>query len=529
MPEAARPEGGLSPEQPRHRNTLLAAIAFVNGAVVMVVEIASARAMAPYFGGSLLVWSSVIGVTLGALALGYALGGRIADRSPRLEWLGAALGAGAFFTAGIPLWGGPLMLALMRLDLVAGILLASTLLLVPPLTAFGAVSPILVRRAAQTIEGVGRTTGNLFAISTLGGVVGALAAGLWLCPVLGTRMTCLAAASLAGLAALPCLLLRRRSHAAALVLLIGVGVPVVAGAVHLPVLSGAGVRIVHRADSISGQVRVVDFDERRALVVDGIGQSAIDRTTGVSYLEYTHLLSAPASGLPERGRVLILGLGGGSIARQILRARPDLRVTACELDEEIVRVARAHFDLPAACDVRIEDGRRLLRQMSNEGAAFEYVVIDLFSGEREPWYVFTREAFEEVRSTLAPGGLLGINFFGVCKPGDTRAIASLLSTLESAGFRSNLYPAQPEDPEGNIVLFSAIEAPPDPSIRIVLDRLSDAERSSVEASLSHPLRFEVDGPVNTDDRCELDLLLRPHHEAWRRAAGRQAQAGILTE
>lgn len=72
-------------------------------------------------------------------------------------------------------------------------------------------------------------------------------------------------------------------------------------------------------------------------------------------------------------------------------------------------------------------------------------------------------------------------------------------------------------------------APPDPGDRVAYDRLSAAERLFAEASFARPLHFEADGPVNTDDRCALDLLLRPHHEAWRRAVTRQVEARILAE
>src|SRR6187551_1429610 len=166
----------------------LAVAVFLSGAVLLGVEIAASRVLAPTFGSSLYVWGALIGVVLSGLALGYAIGGAVADRWPSPYLLVGAIALGAVLVLAIPLvdewvlervvsWDpGP------RLDpLVAAIALFG-----PMSVVLASVSPIAVKLAARDIDRLGRTAGRLFAISTAGSIAGTFATSFWLVPEYGT-------------------------------------------------------------------------------------------------------------------------------------------------------------------------------------------------------------------------------------------------------------------------------------------------------------------------------------------------------
>ena len=138
--------------------------------MLLGVEMAASRVLAPYFGNSLFVWAAIIGVILGGLATGYWLGGALADRFPSPLALAAVVGGGAVAVLAIPVLDRPVIERVLawdpgpRLDPV----LCAVLLFGPMSVLLSAVGPIAVRLQVQALPRVGRTAGRTFAISTAG-------------------------------------------------------------------------------------------------------------------------------------------------------------------------------------------------------------------------------------------------------------------------------------------------------------------------------------------------------------------------
>jgi predicted membrane-bound spermidine synthase len=191
------------------RYTFVELAVFAAGVATLAAEIAAQRLVAPAFGASTVVWANTIAVVLLALAGGYWLGGRLADRHPDVRSLALTALLGAALVALIPLAAIPLLgLTEDRLDELGGSLLVVLVLVGPPVLVLGAVSPWAIRLRVRTVEDAGDVTGRLYALSTAGGLVGTFAAALVLIPLVGTRWTFLIAAGLLALAAVPGL--RRR-------------------------------------------------------------------------------------------------------------------------------------------------------------------------------------------------------------------------------------------------------------------------------------------------------------------------------
>jgi predicted membrane-bound spermidine synthase len=170
---------------------LLEIVVFITGAIVMIYEIIGSRILAPYIGTSTYVWTSLIGVILGSLSLGYWLGGRMADRQPNLKLLSAVLFISSTLVTitillqEIVLFG--LAVASIRLELKA--VIAALVLFAPASILFGLVTPYAVRLRMIDVQDAGKTVGRLYALSTVGSILGTFAAGFFLLPFVGSVRT----------------------------------------------------------------------------------------------------------------------------------------------------------------------------------------------------------------------------------------------------------------------------------------------------------------------------------------------------
>ena len=155
-----------APPGDRPGSFALGALVFGAGIGALATEITASRLLAPYFGSSTIVWANLIGIVLAALALGYWLGGRVADRRPERKRLGRIVLAAAVFVAVIPFAAKPFLdLTVEGLDrasvgAVVGSFLAVLLLCAPPVVLLGMVSPFAIRLAVSTIATAGVVAGR---------------------------------------------------------------------------------------------------------------------------------------------------------------------------------------------------------------------------------------------------------------------------------------------------------------------------------------------------------------------------------
>lgn len=192
----------VEPEVAAPRWGFVELVKFTSGVTTLAAELAAARLIAPAFGASTVVWANTIAIALAALAIGYWLGGRLADRHPTVRAMALGGLAGAVMVALIPLVAIPWLALTEDLGEFTGSFLAQLVLVAPPLVVLGALTPWAIRLRVDSVAGAGDATGRLYALSTAGGLVGNFAAALALIPLVGTFWTfMIAAALLAGVCA----------------------------------------------------------------------------------------------------------------------------------------------------------------------------------------------------------------------------------------------------------------------------------------------------------------------------------------
>src|SRR5918995_927994 len=180
------------------RAPYLRTLVFAGGFASIGVELTASRLLAPFFGSSTFIWASLIGLTLAFLSLGYFLGGRLADRRPEPDVLYAVAAAAAVAIGTIPFVSRPLLAASLEafreLDEGAfyGSLAGTLLLLAPPVTLLGFISPFAIRLQLPDVASAGKTAGSLYALSTIGSIIGSFIPVLVLIPLIGTAATFIA-------------------------------------------------------------------------------------------------------------------------------------------------------------------------------------------------------------------------------------------------------------------------------------------------------------------------------------------------
>jgi len=415
---------------------LLRAAVLIGGASVMVVEILGSRVLAPSFGTTLHVWSALITVTLAALAVGYAIGGRVADRRPGLGTLMTVMACAAGTLLISDLITRPVLRVAYEAGMVSGTFMAATVLFLPTLFLLGMLSPMAVRVAADR-QHLGASVGNLYALSTVGSVAGSLSVSLLLIPNMTVHAALISTAVALAIVPVFYLLLGARKQAA---LLLFVGLALATTGAKLAgdeadrevMYKNEAYPVTARVPSAYGDLVVSDYRGVRYLFLNGVQQGSM--IGDVSHAKYAYGLErlATIKGIPKS--VLIWGLGAGVYARAMAEAGS--QVTVIEIDPMSEKVAREHFGLPASVKVVIGDARTETLRLTEK---YDVIVLDAFSGDSPPFHLLTREAFADLKERLAANGLVVANIVGGVSGEASRIASSVVATMESVFGKTHVF------------------------------------------------------------------------------------------
>ena len=492
------------------RRLLLLLVAFLSGGILMALEIVGSRVLAPNFGGSIFVWGSLIGVFLAALSIGYYFGGRLVDRWPRAALLGFLLLAAGVFVLLLPRYGGAICdrIAVRDYGPRANPLLACLALFFAPGALMGVTSPFVIRLTARAIKQVGRTAGVVYAISTVGSIVGTLGAAFYLIPALGTRaivyllggllvLTGLLAASARG---------ARRGTGAALALL-------ALGLVAQP--ASAKERVLLERDSPYHRLFVTEDESCRWLRADNVWHTQMDlKDPHGSGLPYTDYMDLAFLFQPEIRRVLVIGLGGGTIPKRFVRDYPQVKVDAVEIDPDVINIAARYFDVDAGPRLAIHeaDGRMFLRRSKEQ---WDLIVLDAYYADTVPFFLCTREFFTIAKDRLNPGGVLVNNVIGSVSGPRSKFFRSVYRTMKEVFPQVHVFPVAESGPRFMNIEVFAVNA----SRQVTLDTLRARARQMqgktikddqllrrVGNYLGQPVRTDVVRTL-TDDYAPVDALI----------------------
>jgi predicted membrane-bound spermidine synthase len=437
-------------------------IAVISGAVLMGVEIAGAKILAPGFGTSTFVWGSIIGMFMGAMAAGYFIGGWLADKVPSFSLLSIIVSLAGVWVLLIPRIGPLVADAIARSNpgLVIGPLSAAFAIFFVPSFLMGMVSPYAIKLRASSLTGLGTVAGNLYALSTAGSIVGTLLTTFWLIPtlfvssvmqLLGITLVITALLTLALFKSAVGGISRDDRNSMSIMVLLALGFAefwyVFPVQPHVP----AEERLLHYEDSKYHEIlvteRVVayhqggeasdtffllptrmwhipdtrhdyDTDIVRYLKFNANTESGIHPYRGEykNGVEYTNLLHLPLMWVnnPKPKKLLVVG-GGGAICPTQYHDWYGTQVDIAELDEEVQNVAQKYFQMSKdGITFHIGDGRQTIKQIPDH--EYDVIILDAYSsGGQIPFHLMTWEFLREVKNKLTPRGVLATNIISALK------------------------------------------------------------------------------------------------------------------
>ena len=491
---------------------------FMSGMTTLAAELSASRLLGNVFGTSNLVWASIIGLILLYLTVGYFIGGRWADRSPSAATFYTILTWGAFTVGLIPIASRPMLLwaargmEVLNAPVAGGAFLATLLLFVVPITLLGCVSPFAIRLVVRSVGETGGVAGRVYAISTLGSLLGTFIPILILIPMVGTRLTYLSYAGLLLLVALFGLVQvnRRRAllHSWMLVALIGLGVWAATGSVKP--IDG----LVYETESAYNFIQVVERGNTRYLLLnEGQGIHSVYTPGSLTTISggrgvWDYFLAGPFFNHPpyyprQVTSMASVGLAAGTIPKQYSEVFGPIPIDGIEIDAEIVAVGREHFDMREPnLNVIVADGRAALARSPN---TYSVIGVDAYRLPYIPWQLTTQEFFVEARDHLTPDGVVIINVGRTAT--DRRLIEAMVGTLQSV-FPSVYVLDVPET--FNSILYATVQPTQVENLSVNLALLPPEAHPFLRLTLEHAVANLQPTPASdvvfTDDRAPVELL-----------------------
>lgn len=391
---------------------MLEFIVFVSGAVVMMLEVTGARILAPYVGTSTATWTSIIGVILASLSIGYAVGGRMADTQPSKRTLAFILLLASFSLAMVIIIKNPFLSflrALFNNDIRSISLISTIVLFGIPSVLLGIVSPYCARLKIQSLKTSGRTLGNLYAISTAGSIGGTFLTGFVLIGYMGNTEILM---TLSMLLLVCAWITSSKTERAAVVAVSFIAVGSVFAESRLPVSTNR--QVIATTDTAYNSVWIFETTDQktnrpvRAMVTDPFSaQSAVFRDGDGLVFTYTQVYDKLTELFPNVQNALLIG-GGAFTFPSYFVNKYNAPIDAVEIDPKLTGVSQQFFNLTENNLLAIinEDGRSYLNRNTKK---YDIIYMDAYNSYIPPYHLTTRETVTELKRSVSADGVVIVN------------------------------------------------------------------------------------------------------------------------
>jgi spermidine synthase len=383
-------------------------VVFISGAMVMILELVGSRVVAPYVGSSTFVWTSLIGVILASLSLGYYLGGKVADRNPKAEKLAWIIFiASALIVLTWMIKDQVMIMSDFIIDNRFRALFSATILFVPASLFLGMVSPYAFKLKLSSLDTSGETAGTLYALSTLGSIIGTFLAGFYLIPSLGTQKLLILIALILAINTL--LIKEGKSWYLRAVFAIILAILLFFN------LNTVDVQAKNFVDLDTKYSRVWIYDteikgrEGRVLLRDDKLHSAKYLNSDELVFDYTKHYNLALELLPNSQETLMIGGAAYSYPQYLLKNFPSLGVDVVEIDPQLTKLAKKYFGLENNNNLNIyhNDARIYINNNEKE---YDIIYGDAFSSHYSvPHHLTTLEFNNKVYSSLKDEGVYIMN------------------------------------------------------------------------------------------------------------------------
>ena len=385
---------------------------------VLAVELSASRLLDPFFGNSIIIWANLIGLVLIYLSVGYWLGGKWADRDPRGTTFFQIIAWGAFLVALIPLISRPILqwslkgFAAFDAGILIGSLLGVLILFSVPLTLLAMASPFAIRLAVRNVENAGQVAGQIYAVSTLGSILGTFLPVLVFIPNIGTRRTFLLFSAVLLLVAIGGLFQLSRK-------LGWLYFPMIVAVALIALLGTAGsikpsANAIFEAESPYNYIQVEQFgDDILLRLNEGEGiHSVYNPNYTLAYGIWDYFLLAPffnpaPYSESSVGSLLLIGAAAGTIPKEFTAAYGAIPIDGVELDPAISAAGRDFFAMHESNVTTINQGGRYFLNTTDK--LYDVIAVDAYRPPYIPFQLTTVEFFREIYDHLNADGVVAIN------------------------------------------------------------------------------------------------------------------------
>jgi len=401
---------------------------FLCGASVMVLEIVGARILAPYVGTTITVWTSIIGVILGAMSLGYVFGGKLADKNPKFEVLSLLIGFSGLSMAVLCLIRNYVFKTLMNMPFsneVTALVIVIILFAIPSFL-LATVSPYAIKLSLTSFENSGKTAGNIYALSTLGSITGTFLAGFFLIPMFGSITILYAVSVVLIILSFTVFFPKKcKKSAAARILMLSVAL---FSTFHNSGNSALFPGVIAEVDTQYNNIKVIENGNVRVMITDKALSSARFLDSDELVLEYTKLYDLAMFFNPHVKRALILGGAGYSYPQHFINKYSDKALDVVEIDPKTTELARKYFHLKDNPRMRIfhQDARIFL---NNNEIRYDVIFGDTFASFTPPFQLITKEANERIYESLSDDGVYMVNMIDALEGINSKLFSAYYHTL----------------------------------------------------------------------------------------------------
>lgn len=518
--------------------SLLYAISFIEGGVVMVTEIAGARILTPYFGASLYSWASTLSITLLALMSGYYYGGYLSSKAnfrsiSSTIWL--------FLLSGIlvllmPVTGLFIMKQTIGFSFFSGLIFSELLFLFPPICLMGMISPMIISQITSDANSSGRSAGNVYAISTSGGILFTLLFGFFIIPNFGITMPL----RILGLVVVAVALLfqlssgtRKQRKSVRVLIAIPAFFSIVSFTQNKSNFfpSGSGVDVIETSEGLLGELEITDermhgpdgqpFDARRLKTNNVVQDFVLADSPTKSLMYYVNFTDQLLDFIPEKNSALLVGLGTGSLYS--LFRKHQIKTETVEIDRRIYDYGVKYFGMPDHPEHVITDGRYYLNVTQKK---YDLILLDVIIGEGVPIQLISLEAFQRCLGLLNDRGTLIIEHGAVQSFQDNSFIPSVVKTLRAVGFEATIYNPLRLGSLGDVLIVASRQKFGSAGKQIAATKLLKAgPLGDYELPLS---AFDTAAAcLLTDDLNKTDILLKDHYFRFREKEREKLADGLF--
>lgn len=411
-------------------------LAFLEGFSVLTIELLGGKLIIPYFGNSLVIWTSTIGVTMTSLMIGYFLGGMISKTKKPSTVLFVLFSLVSVWMSIMPILSKKIISIVEYSDLYSGSIISAILLFSFPLILLGSIPPSLIELAKENKSLTGKISGSVFSTSTLGSIVATLFLGFIVLEIFGVSMPLIFFALIIFITSSVLFYNKIKDK----ILFALFGMPLVLVLLSIAALNSENDKFEYISEGLQGQLRVYLPETKegrpkiKSLQINGVSQTTVSEfsqsPSGYSSIWlYPHQDAVIASYFPPQSKALLLGFGAGSVGTELTALHHHVDIV--EIDSRLLKVASKHFGYNDTLSTfYVDDARHYIKKCKKK---YDIIIMDLLHGEVQPNHVLTIEGLTEVKKLMTDSSLLVINYqSNLNEPG--KPFFSILKTLESSGF-----------------------------------------------------------------------------------------------